>query len=384
MYNTSHIEISRSAYRHNVRYLKNLIGTDVRFSSVIKGNAYGHGIEHMVPLAEESGIDHFSVFSAGEAYRVYTSKKSTSDIMIMGHIDNEELPWAIENGIEFFVYDEDRLYKAISLARDMKKKARVHLEVETGFHRTGLEYDRLDKLAGFLHASQDHFIFEGLCTHFAGAESLANYLRIKNQITQFRKFSRYFTRHDLIPRRKHTACSAAALTYPTTIMDMVRFGIAQFGFWPSPETQMFRFKKDTAAAGNNLKRLLSWKSRVMAVKEVEAGQFIGYGSSFLANKKTRIAIVPVGYANGFSRSFSNTGRVLIKGRRVPVIGTVTMNTMTVNITDVPGVETGEEVVIIGKQKRLAMSVASFSELSNQLNYQTLTRIPEDIPRHVVK
>ena len=337
----------------------------------------------MVPLAEEAGICHFSVFSAGEAFKTSKLASSGTDIMIMGFLDDEELTWAIENDIEFFVFDEDRLGKAIDLAKKMKKKARLHLEVETGFHRTGLEYDKMEKLIPYLTANSEYFIFEGLCTHFAGAESISNYLRIKNQLNMFRKFGRYFSRHSLIPKRRHTACSAAALTYPATIMDMVRFGIAQFGYWPSPETQMFRFKKTNEAGDHHLKRLLSWKSRVMAIKEIEAGQFIGYGSSFLANKKTRIAIVPVGYADGFSRSLSNTGRVLIRGKRVPVIGTVTMNTMTVNITDVAGVEKGDEVVIIGKQKRLAISVASFSELSNQLNYQTLTRIPEDIPRHIV-
>jgi alanine racemase len=114
------------------------------------------------------------------------------------------------------------------------------------------------------------------------------------------------------------------------------------------------------------------------------GNFVGYGSSYLANKKIKIAIIPVGYANGFSRSLSNMGRVLIRGRRVPVIGTVTMNTMTVNVTDVPGVEKGDEVVIIGKQKRLSISIASFCEMSNQVNYQLLTRLPADIPRHIVK
>lgn len=384
MYNTSHIEISRSAYKHNIRYLKKVIGKNVTFSSVIKGNAYGHGIEHMVPLAQEAGINHFSVFSAGEAYRANKAASRATDIMVMGQLDDEELAWAVENDIEFFVFDEDRLKKAISLAKNIHKKARLHLEVETGFHRTGLEYEKMTSLIPYLKLNQEYFIFEGLCTHYAGAESLANYLRIKNQITAFRRFNRYFIRQNLLPLRRHTACSAAALTYPTTIMDMVRFGIAQFGFWPSPETRMFRFKKETAKTGDTLKRLLSWKSKVMAVKEIDAGQFIGYGSSFLANKKTKIAIVPVGYANGFSRSLSNTGRVLIRGRRVPVIGTVTMNTMTVNVTDVPGIEKGDEVVIIGKQKRLAISVASFSELSSQLNYQTLTRIPEEIPRYIVK
>lgn len=382
MFNTSFIEISKKAFRNNIRYLKKIIGNEVVFSSVIKGNAYGHGIENILPLAEESGIGHFSVFSANEALDAIQIMSPGSRLMIMGYLDDPEIEWAIGHDIEFFVFDWDRLTKAIETAKMLRKKARIHIEVETGFHRTGFEYGRMGDLAKYLKREHNHYVFQGLCTHYAGAESLSNYLRIKNQIALFRKFNRYFARHGLEPLLRHTACSAAALTYPATIMDMVRFGIAQYGFWPSPETHMFRFRKDTRDT-NPLRRMLSWKSRVMVVKEVEAGSFIGYGSSFLANKKLKIAIIPVGYANGFSRALSNIGRVLIRGRRVPVIGTVTMNTMTVNVTDIPGVERGDEVVIIGKQKRMSISISSFCEMSEQLNYQLLTRLPSNIPRIVV-
>lgn len=383
MFNTSHIEISRSAYKSNIRYLKKIIGPEARISSVIKGNAYGHGVENILPLGEEAGLDHFSVFSAGEALEAFKAKKPATRIMIMGHLDEQELEWAVENGLEFYVFEMARLEKAVALAKKTGHKARIHIEAETGFHRTGFEYDILPELTRFLKKHSEHYVFEGLCTHYAGAESLSNFLRVKNQIALYRKFYRYFGRHGLMPLRRHTAGSAAALTYPATIMDMVRFGIAQYGFWPSPETQMFRFKK-ASFDENALKRTLSWKSRVMVVKEVEAGQFVGYGSSYLANKKIKIAVVPVGYSNGFSRSLSNTGRVLIRGRRVPVIGTVTMNTMTVNVTDVPGIERGDEVVMIGRQRRMNISIASFCEMSNQLNYQLLTRLPADIPRTIVK
>lgn len=383
MFNTSHIEISRSAYLSNIKYLKKIIGKQARISSVIKGNAYGHGTSNILPLGEEAGLDHFSVFSAQEALEAFNVKRPKSRVMIMGHIADDELEWAVENGLEFFVFDMHRLQQATLLAKKTGRRARIHIEAETGFHRTGFEYEQLPELTQFMKDHREHLDFEGLCTHYAGAESLANYLRVKNQISSYRKFYAYFKRHGLLPLLRHTAGSAAALTYPATIMDMVRFGIAQYGFWPSPETQMFRFKKENLP-DNVLKRTLSWKSRVMVVKEVEAGQFVGYGSSYLANKKIRIAVIPVGYSNGFSRSLSNTGRVLIRGRRVPVIGTVTMNTMTVNVSDVPGVEKGDEVVMIGRQKRMNISIASFCEMSNQLNYQLLTRLPADIPRTIVK
>lgn len=241
----------------------------------------------------------------------------------------------------------------------------------------------MPELIKYLKKNLEHFVLQGVCTHFAGAESITNYYRIKKQISEYRKFIRLFNRSGLPPKIRHTASSAAALTYPGTVMDMVRIGIAQYGFWPSPETQMYHFKKNPKEV-YTLKRLLTWKTAIMAIKHVEAGSFVGYGTSYLSNKKIKIAIVPVGYANGFSRALSNTGRVLIGGRRVPVIGMVTMNTMTVNVTDIPNVKKGDEVVIFGKQKRLTISIASFGEMSNDMNYQLITRLPANIPRVMVK
>ncbi len=383
MQNTSYIELSKSAYRQNIKYIREIVGKDVRISVVVKGNAYGHGVEHIVPMAEKIKINHFSVFSAAEALDVYNVASPKSDIMIMGYTSDEQISWVIEKGIEFYVFDIDRLKKAIAVAKELKKPAKIHIEAETGFNRTGFEYKNLAEVVKLIKKNQEHIVFVGLCTHYAGAESISNYLRVITQIKEYRKFYRYFARHDLRPLYRHTAGSAATLTYPQTIMDMVRVGIAQYGFWPSQETYIYQFKKNKVHE-TTLKRLISWKSEIMTIKYVEAGDFVGYGTSYMANKITKIAIIPVGYANGFSRSLSNTGRVLIGGKRVPVIGTVTMNTMTVNITDVPNAKKGDEVVIVGKQGRLSISISSFCEMSELLNYQLLARIPRNIPRIVVR
>lgn len=379
---TSYIEISKSAYNHNIKYLRNTIGSDIRFSSVVKGNAYGHGVDIIVPLAEKAKINHFSVFSASEALDVFNAASPKSDIMIMGYLSDDQLAWAIEKNIEFYIFNVERLQKAIDLAKAIKKPARIHIEDETGFNRTGIEYENMSEVVNLITDNQKHLILEGLCTHYAGAESVTNYYRIINQIKDYRRFYQYLTRHNLKPRFRHTAGSAASLTYPQTIMDMVRIGISQYGFWPTKETYIYQFKRNQAK-DSDLKRVITWKTRVMSIKEVDPGEFVGYGSSFMANKTMKVAIIPVGYTNGFSRSLSNMGRVLIRGKRVPVVGTVTMNTMSVNVTDIPNVEIGDEVVLVGKQKRLAISIASFSEMSNQLNYQTLARLPSNIPRHVV-
>lgn len=382
MNQTSYIEINKLAYSHNIKYLRRILGKDVRISSVVKGNVYGHGVDTIIPLAEKAKINHFSVFSANEALDVFKVASPKSDIMIMGYLSDEQLEWAIENEIEFYVFDLLRLQSAIDYAKKTGKPARIHIETETGFRRTGFEYPMLPEVVKLLKDNPDHIIFEGLCTHYAGAESIENHYRVVNQIVEYKRFLRYFTRNGLVPNYRHTAGSAASLTYPQTTMDMVRMGIAQYGFWPSQETYIHQFKKNQAK-DSDLRRVISWKSCVMTVKEVGPGDFVGYGTSYMANKKLKVAIIPVGYTNGFSRSLSNSGRVLIHGKRVPVIGTVTMNTMSVNVTDIPNVQPGDEVVLVGKQKRLSISIASFSEMSNQLNYQTLARLPNNIPRYLV-
>ena len=382
MFHSSKIEISKSALRKNYTFIKNLISKDTKFSSVVKGNAYGHSIDNFVPLAEELGVDHFSVFSADEAWLVFDVCDSCTDVMIMGNIDNEELNWAVENEIEFYVFELDRLEAALKAAKVKKKKAKVHLEVETGMNRTGLETRELKKALKLIYKNNEYFSFEGMCTHYAGAESIANYVRVHDQYKRFNRLKRAIENEGYRPKRYHTACSAAAISYPKTRMDMVRIGILQYGFWPSRETNIHYFK-ETGIPDQPIERILSWKSKVMDVKYVKTGEFIGYGTTYLAQNDVKIATVPVGYSHGFARGLSNIGRVLVNGERVGVIGMVNMNLLTIDVTGCNSVKKGDEVVIVGKQGDLELSVSSFSELSSQVNYESLTRLPENLPREIV-
>ncbi len=382
--NTSTIEISRSAYKHNLEVIRKLIGDDVLFTSVVKGNAYGHGIDEFVPLAYEEGVRNFAVFDAFEAYRV---KKAIGlkniFLMVMGMINDDELEWAIENEVDFYVFNEDRLMKSLDAAKKTGVQAKVHIEIETGMHRTGFEPKNLNKLFEILKDNKEHIRFRGLCTHFAGAETLANYLRVKTQFDNYNALLEKFTREGLQPEIKHTACSAAVLSYPETILDLARIGILQYGLWPSKEISVLNFLNNRKNP-LKLKRIITWKSQVMEVKDVKAGEYVGYGNSYLAERNIKIAVIPVGYSHGFSRVLSNVGRVLIHGKRLSVIGLVNMNVMIIDITNARAVKPGDEVVIIGKQNNLDLTVSSFSDLSNQLNYELLSRLPHDIPRRVVE
>ncbi|KPQ00683.1 MAG: alanine racemase [Bacteroidetes bacterium HLUCCA01] len=376
------IEISRSALEQNYAFLRRKIGRDTLLSSVVKGNAYGHTIEVFVPLAESCGVQHFSVFSADEAWQVKQVASAGTDVMIMGSIPDEALEWSVEQEIEVVVFEADRLERLLAAAGKVGKKARIHLEVETGLNRTGFEPAAFDKLSGLLRSNAGRWELKGICTHYAGAESTGNYLRVRRQIKRFRNAVEELSERGVRAGRLHTACSAAALTYPETTMDMVRIGIAQYGFWPSRETWMHHYLKKPGEP-DPLQRVMSWKSTVMSVKDVPAGDFIGYGTSYLASIPTRIATVPVGYTHGFARSLSNLGRVIVGGHRTAVVGLINMNMMMIDITEVPSVKRGDEVVIVGLQQDQEISVSSFSELSQNLNYETLVRLPAGIPRVVV-
>ncbi|UII25280.1 alanine racemase [Fulvivirga maritima] len=381
MHDTSLIMLDYDALSANIDFIKSRLKPGVRLSSVVKGNAYGHGIKQMIPLLQKCGVDHFSVFSATEARAVYEITGSECTIMIMGHIHDDDIEWAIKNQIEFFVFDQERGAIAIEVAKKIKQKARIHVELETGFNRTGFNKKDLLKFIELVKANKEHLQISGVCTHYAGAESVANFVRVKKQINKYNKLCKLLIENGIDTGIRHTACSAAAMAYPKTQMDMVRIGILQYGFWPSKEILIdYLSQSKDATKHDPLTRVITWSSSLMSLKKVKTGDFIGYGTSFLAHHDMRVGIVPVGYSHGYGRALSNQGRVLVNGNRVGVVGMVNMNMMMIDITGIPDVERGTPVILIGEQDNVDISVASFGEMSNQLNYELLTRLPLDIPR----
>ncbi|MEX2597330.1 MAG: alanine racemase [Salibacteraceae bacterium] len=381
MFETSVIEIEKAALNRNLQFIRQWIGKDRLLTSVVKGNAYGHGIEEYVPLAEECGVSHFSVYSADEAQRVFNVKRAETDIMIMGSVDDQALHWAIENEVEIWVFELERLKKALKIASEIKKPAKIHLELETGMHRTGLENGTLQEALKLLKMAQNNHILKGICTHFSGAESITNYYRIKEQIKVFKRQLKQLERKGFVPEYRHACCSAAMLRFPDMMLDMVRIGILQYGFWPSNETFIEYTKNNNHQ--DPLVRVISWRSSLMSIKQIKTGEYVGYGTSYLAQRDITMGIVPVGYGHGFTRSLSNQGRALVNGKRVSVIGTINMNCLALDLTDADHPAKGDEVTLIGFDGDLEVTVASFSEATNQLNYELLTRLPLNIPRVVV-
>ena len=383
MHTNSSIELNQTAYQNNIDFLRKTFGKKVQFSSVVKGNAYGHGIKEFVTMAYDCGVSHFSVFDVEEAKLIKEALTDKATIMVMGLVQEIDMEWVIANNVEFFVFDKVRLNQAVKAAKKLKIVAKIHIEAETGMNRTGFEKRELSAVITTFKKEKEHLYLKGLCTHYAGAESIANYYRVEKQIKKFEEIYQYLCENDLKPEIKHSACSAASIMFPVTRMDLVRIGIMQYGLWSSPEV-FVNYLSTKKNKTDPLKRVITWKSNVMSVKKVNIGDFIGYGTSFLAERNMKIAVVPIGYSHGYSRSLSNQGRVLINGQRCIVVGSVNMNMMTVDVTDVAAVKKDDEVVLIGSQEDLTVSVASFSDFSNQLNYELLTRIAKTIPRKIIE
>jgi alanine racemase len=383
MTDSSIITLSEKSVKNNVSFFKSKLGDRAKISAVVKANAYGHGIEQIVPVFEKYGIDHFSVFYYSEAVRVYNCLSKPRSIMVMGWMCDENIRDAIIKGIEFFVFSLERLSAAIEFARALHLKAKIHIEVETGMNRSGLNSDALNKAISIIKENREQIEISGFCTHLAGAESISNYFRIQNQLQKYNEMLANFEANDLFPQYKHVANSAAAFVYPEARMDLVRVGIMLYGFWSSAEVfiQYINSQKNKI---DPLKRILGWTSQIMTIKEVKSGEFVGYGISYLAQTNITTALVPVGYSMGYSRSLSNKGRVLIRGHRCSVIGVVNMNMIIVDITHVKNAEVGNEVVLIGKQGKLEIKVSAFSEISDELNYEILAHLSESISRIIVK
>ncbi len=383
MFEGSTIEISRAALRNNLSFIHGLLGRDTCLYSVVKGNAYGHGVEVFAPMALDLGVKDFAVYSASEALTLYEAIQGAAGIYILGDVDGEALEWAIAHGIAFNVFERQRLVESARLARLLGTRALIHLEIETGMNRTGFPPEDLPAILKWCAGALDAFEIKGVCTHLAGAESRANAFRVHEQKERFREALQAVNESGLKVELRHAACSAGILNEPDMLLDMARVGILQYGFWPNKETEV-RFRKGLAPGPDPLQRVIRWCSRIMSTTSVEQGHFVGYGTTYFAQEDQRLAVVPVGYAHGYARSLSNAGQVLVRGQVAPVRGIVNMNCITVDITGIEGVEKGDEVVLIGTQGERSVSVSSFGERSDQLNYELLTRLPLSIPRVAVE
>lgn len=374
------IEISEKAYAQNLNFFKNFIPKKTELSAVVKANAYGHGLKEIVKLADRYGAQSFCVHTIEEALHI-REEGYEKDILIMGPVPHGLLPQAVESDFRLVLFDLDTLDQLGRISREKNKTVRVHLKLETGTYRQGIDQEELNTFLEKLKKTP-LVVLEGAYTHFANIEDTTDHTYAFSQLERFETMIGQIRQEGFPDIKQHAACSAAALLFPKTHFDMVRLGISQYGLWPSPNTFVSFRTVHSEDEGRVLLPVLSWKARVGQVKNVPAYQSIGYGGTYQTTRNTRLAVLPIGYADGYSRGLGNLAYVLLGRRRAPVRGRVCMNMAMVDITDIPGVKIGDEAVLIGKQGEDIISVNQLATLSGTIHYEFVTRINWQIPRFI--
>ncbi|MEM1176717.1 MAG: alanine racemase [Acidobacteriota bacterium] len=376
----SWLEIDGDAYRHNLRFLRDAVGPAVELSAVVKSNAYGHGLEAIARLAIDGGADSFCVHSIDEALAL-RALGFGEDILVMGHIPLARLREAVAHNLRIVLFNRETVEELGTLAEAVGVRPRVHLKIETGTHRQGLAGAELDSLIEALerHPAID---IEGAYTHFADIEDTTDHAYAQGQLSRFRGELERLADRGIRPRCRHSACSAAAVLFPETHFEMARVGISQYGFWSSKETKLsFEHRR---GHGLGPRPVLAWKTRVSQVKSIAGGASVGYGRTWRATRDSRIAILPIGYSDGYDRGFSNAAHVLIRGRRAPVRGRICMNLTMVDVTDIPGVGLEDAVVLLGADGEERITADDLAALAGTIHYEVVTRISPHLPRLVVK
>lgn len=376
------VELSKENLQHNVRTLKGLVSRDCVVCPAVKANAYGHGMEQVSPLILDAGADWLGVDSLAEAVQLKDSGIK-APVYIMGYIPLDELEIAVKEGFHFVVYNEETLQRLKEITRRLNMPAHTHLKLETGTNRQGVLESELNKIIGY-YKEEILIILEGISTHFANIEDTTDHSYASEQAEHFLEMSRKIRNEGLDPKYEHCANSAATILFPNTHNNFVRPGIATYGLWPSRETFVAyknRIKRDETDI--ELKPVLSWKAEVASVKTVPPETSIGYGCTYKTTRETRIAVIPVGYYDGIRRSQSDSGYVIIKGKRAPVRGRIMMNMIVVDVSDIPDVKVEDEVVIIGCQNNEKITVEHVAELQGTINYEVTTQINPSIERRVV-
>ncbi len=369
--------------------------------SVVKSNAYGHGLVEVAKILNKKlvGVDWFGVDSIDEAL-LLKQVGIKKPILILGYIPLNQLKEAVKNNFRFVVYNYEtvkaltKISSSTRLARSGNKKIlpepvegniNIHIKVETGTSRQGIGEDKILNFAKFIQKHKNIKI-EGIYTHFANIEDTTDHSYAEKQLGKFKKIIKLLKKNGVEIPIKHSACSAATILFPETHFNMVRVGIAQYGLWPSKET----FVSAGALGGRTpfgvrplLKPVLTWKTIIAQIKNVKKGTAISYGLTEKVNRDSKIAVLPIGYWDGFDRGMSSIGNVLIKGKRCKVLGRVCMNMCVVDVTDVPNVKLEDEAVIVGKQGREQISAEEFAAKLGTINYEVATRINPLIKRKII-
>jgi alanine racemase len=373
------VEIDRAALAHNIRVFRRLIGSERKLLAVVKANAYGHGLVEVSRLALGQGVDWLGVHSLEEALAL-RSAGLDAPVLILGAVALADLRAAVEADVRLTVYNPETVDRLADISRRLGTQARVHLKVETGTNRQGVAERDLLSLARRIRKSRG-LVLEGLSSHFANIEDTTDPSYPDFQLENYKRAAALLESHGFSIPVKHMSCTAATILFPGTRFDLARVGIGLYGLWPSKETYLSRLHLHLTPL--KLKPVLSWRTRVVQVKSVAKGRFVGYGCTYRTTRPSRLAVLPVGYSDGYDRKLSNAGHVLIRGRRAPVRGRVAMDFILVDVTDIPAARLEDEVTLLGRSGRESISAEQLAALVGTISYEILARINPLLLRRVV-
>ncbi len=361
----TYIEIDLEAISDNYKAIKAALD-DQKILWVLKANAYGHGLIRIAQHLEGLGADYFGVANLEEGISLRHHRIKTP-ILVLGGISGYQLPQFITHDLTITASSVDKLHQINECAMSMSRTAKVHLNIDTGMERIGVHHYNAHKLISAAK-STEHCIIEGIYTHMANAD-LENDHYSATQKQRFDSVLNTALEHGLNIPIVHAANSAATLREPSLRYDMIRCGLLLYGLYP--HTLLKDHISVTPA--------LSWKSRVVFFKVIPKNTPIGYGGRWTSDLMTRIVTLPVGYGDGYMRALSNKAQVIISGKSYPVVGSISMDQMMVDIAWDTAYN-DDEVILIGRQGDQEISVENLAEWANTISYEILTNINNRVPR----
>jgi len=373
------VEIAKRALVGNIGEFRRLIGPRRKFLAVVKANAYGHGLLEVAGIAVAAGVDWLGVNSVEEGAALRRAGIA-APVLVLGYAPLDSLEEAIAGDLRLTVYNRETVERLADLAVRLRRTVRLHIKVETGTWRQGV--DPKD-LAAFVRdvRRRPGLAVEGLSSHFANIEDTTKHDYPRRQLAVYRAAVRDLEAGGPRIPLRHMSCTASTILFPEPGFNLARVGIGLYGLWPSKETYLSCLldRKEPLS----LEPVLSWKAGIAQIKKVPARADIGYGCTYRTTRPTRLAVVPVGYYDGYDRGLSNTAHVLVRGRRAPVRGRVAMDFIMADVTDVPGVRLEDQVTLLGADGRERITAEDLAALAGTISYEILARINPLVPRIVV-
>jgi len=358
------IEINLPALTKNLGVVRNYSKAP-RILFVIKGNAYGHGLI-AVAKAVEKKVDFFGVASLEEGVKLRDAEIQRPIIILCPLIDTIEIRESLKEGLHLAITHMEQLKRIKEEAQRLALVAHLHLEIDTGMSRTGIDKDSLEEILTYW-MRYPYLRLETVFTHFPNAENSVD--STKEQLKNFLSIVKTIP-PSLKPKMLHTANSASFIQIPESHLDMIRIGIILYGVFPS----------QNLINAIPVQPILSLKTRILHIRDIKKGEGVSYGHTFKAPHDMRIATVAIGYVDGYPRSLSNRGEVLIHGKRAKVVGTVTMDLTMVDVSHIRGVRVGDVVTLIGKENSDEITAMELAEKSKTIPYEILSRLGTHIPR----